>query len=297
MLSSSLQGVVSRLRIIVALVLLAVGLTGCSAVRFGYNQAPELLYWWLDGYVDFDDAQSRRVRDSLGQWFAWHRRTQLSDYVDLLQRAQAEMPADTTPDRMCRWWDEVRRRGELAVDQVLPAAAELIPSLSAEQIRHIEARYLRNDEEFRKDYLAADPAQRLKDSVKRTLERAEFLYGTLDDEQRERVARLVAASPFDAEAWNAERLQRHKETLQMLRRLSGEPASRDTALATLRAHAQRLTRSPRESYRLYQQKLETYNCAFAASLHNATTPAQRQAAVARLKGWEGDFRPMAAAVD
>lgn len=297
MLSSSLQGVVSRLRIIVALVLLAVGLTGCSAVRFGYNQAPELLYWWLDGYVDFDDAQSRRVRDMLGQWFAWHRRTQLPDYVNLLQRAQAEMPADTTPERTCRWWDEVRRRGELAIDQVLPAAAELIPSLSAEQIKHIEARYLRNDEEFRRDYLAADPAQRLKDSVKRTLERAEVLYGTLDDEQRERVARQVAASPFDAEAWNAERLQRHKETLQMLRRLSGEPASRDTALAALRAHAQRLTRSPREPYRHYQQKLETYNCAFAASLHNTTTPAQRQAAVARLKGWEGDFRALAAAVD
>ena len=297
MLSSSLRGVVSRLRIIVALVLLAVGLTGCSAVRFGYNQAPELVYWWLDGYADFDDAQSRRVREMLGQWFAWHRRTQLPDYAGLLQRAQAEVLADTSPDRVCRWWDELRRRGELAVDQALPAAAELIPTLSAEQIRHIEARYLRNDEEFRKDYLVADPAQRLKDSVKRTLERAEFLYGTLDDEQRERVARLVAASPFDAEAWNAERLLRHRESLQLLRKLSTEPANRDSALAALRAHVQRQTRSPREAYRQYQQKLETYNCAFAASLHNATTPTQRQAAAARLKGWEGDFRALAAVAD
>ncbi len=297
MLLSSLRGVVSRLRIIVALALLAVGLTGCSAVRFGYNQAPELVYWWLDGYADFDDTQSRRVREMLGQWFTWHRRTQLPDYASLLQRAQADVLADTTPDRVCRWWDELRRRGEGAVDQALPAAAELIPSLSAQQIKHIEARYLRNDEEFRRDYLAADPAQRLKDSVKRTLERAEFLYGTLDDAQRERLARLVAESPFDAEAWNAERLQRHKEALQMLRKLSTEPANRDAALATLRAHVLRLTRSPREPYRLYQQKLETYNCAFVASLHNATTPAQRQAAAAKLKGWEGDFRALAAAAD
>ncbi len=294
---SSLRDVVSRLRIIAALLLLAVGVTGCSAVRFGYNQAPELVYWWLDGYADFDDAQSRRVREMLGQWFAWHRRTQLPDYAGLLQRAQVDVLADTTPDRVCRWWDEVRRRGESAVDQVLPAAAELIPTLSAQQVKHIEARYLRNDEEFRRDYLAADPAQRLKDSVKRTIERAETLYGALDDEQRERVARLVAASPFDAEAWNAERLQRHKETLQMLRKLSAEPANRDAALATLRAHVLRLSRSPREAYRQYQQKLETYNCAFAANLHNASTPAQRQAAVAKLKGWEGDFRALAAAAD
>lgn len=297
MLLSSLRGVVSRWRIIAALLLLAVGLTGCSAVRFGYNQAPELVYWWLDGYADFDDPQSRRVRDMLGQWFGWHRRTQLPDYANLLQRAQADVLADTSPERVCRWWDELRRRGELAVDQALPATAELIPTLTAQQIKHIEARYLRNDEEFRKDYLAADPAQRLKDSVKRTLERVEFIYGTLDGEQRERVARLVAESPFDAEAWNAERLQRHKETLQMLRKLSTEPASRDTALATLRAHVLRLSRSPREPYRQYQQKLETYNCAFAASLHNATKPAQRQTAAAKLKGWEGDFRALAAAAD
>lgn len=294
---SSLREVVSRLRIIVALVLLVVGLTGCSAVRFGYNQAPELVYWWLDGYADFDDPQSRRVREMLGQWFAWHRRTQLTDYAGLLQRAQADMLADTTPERTCRWWDEIRRRGELAMEQALPYAAELIPTLAAPQLQHIEGRYARNNEAFRKDYLAADPAQRLKDSVKRTLERAEFLYGPLDEAQRERLTRLVAASPFDAEAWYAERLHRQQEALQALRKLSAEPVSRDTALATLRAHVQRLARSPREPYRQYQQKLETYNCAFVASLHNATTQAQRQAAVTRLKGWEADFRALATELD
>jgi len=297
MLSSSLQGVVSRLRIIVVLAVLSAVLAGCSAVRLGYNQAPELLYWWLDGYADFDDAQSRRVREMLGQWFSWHRRTQLPDYAGLLVRAQADVLADTTPERTCRWWAVLRQRSEVAADQALPYAAELILTLSARQIQHIEGRYARTNEEFRKEYLASDMAQRQKNAVKRTLERAEFLYGTLDDAQRERVARLVAASPFDAEFWYAERLQRQREALQLLRRLSGEPAQRDAALAALRVQIERTVRSPRENYRRYQEKLEIYNCSFAASVHNATTPAQRQAAVARLKGWEADFRALAAAAD
>jgi hypothetical protein len=297
MLLSSLQGVVSRLRIIVVLVVLSGVLAGCSAIRFGYNQAPELLYWWLDGYADFDDAQSRRVREMLSQWFAWHRRAQLPDYANLLVRAQADVLADTTPERACRWWDEVRRRGELAIEQALPYAAELIPMLSAQQIRHIEGRYARNNEAFRNDYLVADPAQRLKDSVKRTLERAEFLYGTLDEAQRELVTGKVAASPFDAEAWYAERLHRQREALQLLSRFAAEPVSRDAALSALRAYIQHMARSPREGYRQYQQKLETYNCAFAASVHNATTAAQRQTAAAKLKGWEADFRALAAAAD
>lgn len=291
------RNVVSRLRIIVALSILAWGLTGCSAVRFGYNQAPELAYWWLDGYADFDDAQTLRVREGLAQWFAWHRRTQLPDYAALLARAQAELPADTTPQRVCRWWDELRQRGERAAEQALPAAAEVMSTLKPAQLQHIERRYARKNEEFRDDFLDKDPARRLDRSVQRAVERAEFLYGSLEAPQRALVAKLVAASPFDPDAWYDERVLRQQEALQLMRRLGSENASRDTALATLRAYGERMARSPREPYRRYQEKLETYNCGFAASLHNATTPAQRQAAVAKLKGWEADFRALAASPD
>lgn len=292
-----LRNVVSRLRIIVVMGLLAGLLAGCSAIRFGYNQAPDLLFWWLDGYADFDDAQSLRVRESLAQWFAWHRRTQLPDYANLLARAQADLLTDTTPDRTCRWWAELRQRGDLAAEQALPYAADLMPTLKPAQIQHVERRYARINDEFRDDFLDKDPARRQERAVARTVERAEFLYGSLEESQRALVARLVAASPFDAEAWYAERLQRQQEALQMLRRLSSENPSRDSALATLRAYGERMARSPREPYRRYQERLEAYNCSFAASLHNTTTPAQRQAAVARLKGWETDFRALSASPD
>ncbi len=293
-----LRSVVTRLRIIVVLLVLAPALlAGCSAVRFGYNQGPELLFWWLDGYADFDDAQSRLVRERLGQWFAWHRRTQLPDYAELLARMQREVLADTTPDRACRFWAELRERGELAAEQALPAAAEVIVTLKPAQIQHMERRYARVNDEFRSDFLDKDPARRLERAVDRTVDRAEFVYGSLDERQRSLVARLVAASPFDAEAWHAERVQRQQEALQMIRRLSNPPADRDTAVATLRVYGERMARSVREPYRRYQEKLENYNCAFAAALHNATTPAQRQVAAAKFKAWETDFRALSASPD
>ena len=49
------------------------------------------------------------------------------------------------------------------------------------------------------------------------------------------------------------------------------------------------------TYRAYQVKLGDYNCAFAARIHNAMTPAQRQAARERLKGWEDDLRALTVA--
>lgn len=294
---SFLRNVVTRLRIIVALLLVSGVLAGCSAVRFGYNQGPELLFWWLDGYADFDDTQARQVRGRLGEWFSWHRRTQLPDYATLLARAQADVLSDTTPDRTCRWFAELRQRGEVAAEQALPLAAEVLTTLKPAQIQHIERRQARVNEEFRSDYLDKDPARRLERSVDRAIERVEFLYGSLDDRQRALVARLVGSSPFDAEAWYAERVQRQQEALQTIRRLAGTGVDRDTAVAAMRAYGERMARSPREGYRRYQEKLESYNCAFAATLHNATTAAQRQAAANRLRGWEADFRALAGSPD
>lgn len=269
-------------------------LAGCSALRFGYNQAPELAYWWLDGYADFDESQSRQVRDELGRWFAWHRRTQLPEYARMLARAQVDALADTSPERACTWWRELRERGETALAEALPPAAELVAGLSAAQIAHVERRQAKSNEEFRSEYLSAEPAQRLKESATRAIERAEFFYGRLDEAQRERVARLVAASPFDAERWFAERQQRQRDAIGLLRRATTEKPGRDATLAMLRAYAHGLFDSPREDYRRYVEKLESFNCSFAASLHNSTTPTQRQALAARLKGWEADFRALSA---
>jgi hypothetical protein len=83
--------------------------------------------------------------------------------------------------------------------------------------------------------------------------------------------------------------------VQTLRRLVAEKADRDRVWPRLRALAERTERSPDPAYRAYQQRLTDYNCGFAARIHNAMTPAQRQASARPLKGWEDDLRALATA--
>ncbi|MEP7102790.1 MAG: DUF6279 family lipoprotein [Burkholderiales bacterium] len=270
-------------------------LGGCSALRIAYGTAPDLAYFWLDRYVDFDDVQTPRVREAIKQWFAWNRRTQLPDYAAQLARAQTEVLADTTPARVCEWQAEVIKRAHTAFDRIAPAAAELVLTITPEQIRHIEQRYAKFNDEFRDDYLQPDPRKRAEENVKRTVDRAETLYGSFEDPQRARIAEGLARSPFDADVWFAERRQRQLDALQMLRKLTAEKATREQALAALNGYVDRLERSPREPYRRYSERLAEFNCAFGASLHNATTAAQRRTAADRLAGWEGDLRAIAAA--
>ena len=284
-----------RSLIIVALCgLLGLG-SGCSALRIGYGTAPDLVYWWLDGYVDFDSSQSPRAREAIRQWFAWHRTTQLPDYAAQLSRAQAEVLADTSAARVCEWQAEVVKRAQVAFERIAPAAADLMLTVTPTQVRHLEQRYAKYNAEFRDDFLQPDPRKRAEKTLERAVDRAEMLYGRLGDTQRSRIAELLARSPFDAEAWLAERRARQQEMVQILRRPSAEGLTREQALAALRAYVKRLRQSPREGYRRYGERLAEFNCSFAASLHNATHTAQRRVAAQRLAGWEGDLRAIAAA--
>jgi hypothetical protein len=283
----------SRLPIIAMMLALAMLLAGCGmALRLGYNQGPSLAFRWLDGYAEFDDAQSLRVRVGLDDFFAWHRRTQLPDYIELLARARSELPGPATAERMCAWSHDLRARVDTALERIVPLAADVLPTLSLQQLASIEKQYARKNEEYRKDFLQRDPARRRKAAVEREIERAEDFYGRLDDGQRALVARSIAESPWDGDVAYAERLRRQHDLVDTARRLAARRAGPAEAEAAVRSYLQRLQRSPHEAYRHYQVRLVDHNCAYAADLHNLTTAEQRAKAAKRLKGYEDELRAL-----
>ena len=262
-------------------------------MKLGYGQASGFAFRWIDRYVELNDAQSLRVRTALDEWFAWHRRTQLPDYAELLVRAQAELVADATPEAMCGWSKEIRGRIDKAIERAVPVAAEVALTLSPAQIAAIEKRNVETNDEFRDDFLQRDPARRRRAAVQREIERAESFYGSLDAAQREFVSRSVANSPYDPEAAYAERQQRQQDLLQLLRRLTAAGAGQAQGEAEIRTWVASFQRSPRDAYRSYAQRVVAHNCAYASALHNMTTVEQRRQAVKKLKGYETDFRALA----
>jgi hypothetical protein len=267
-------------------------LAGCSALRLAYTQAPHLMYWWLDGYVQFDPEQGDRGRDALAEWFRWHRATQLPDYADLLAKAQLQILHDITPTDVCQWVDEIRQRLEVSYDQGVPALAELVHTLKPEQIKRIERRYRRADEEFRDDFLQDTPRERLEQASKRARSRAEMIYGRLSDAQRALLTKGLAESPFDPDRWLVERQLRQREIVDSLRELQAQQADNARIEAALRRFAAHAAESPRPAYRDYQRRLFAHNCALVARLHNSTSPEQRRHGAERLKGWEEDLRAL-----
>jgi hypothetical protein len=281
-----------KLPLIILLISVLFSFAGCSVVRVGYNQADHLAYWWLDRFVDFDETQKVRVRTDLGQWFSWHRREHLPKYAGLLARSRTMVLEDTTPEKTCGIWTEIRGYMDTAFDKALPIAVDITSTLTPQQIQNIERRYAKINEEFDEDHIQGDAEARLKRSIKRTVERAEFFYGKLDNQQREFVTQRLAASPYEVGIWNAERHRRQRDLVQLLRQLTAGTPDREKTQGALRAYMERIYRSPNENYRKYADQVWSYNCGFVASLHNTTTPAQRAHAARKIKGWESDIQKL-----
>jgi Family of unknown function (DUF6279) len=277
-----------------ALLLTVLLLQACSAVKLAYNQAPTLLYWRLDSYADFSDAQSERVHQDLARYLLWHRRQQLPLYADLLQRIRPQLSEPISAEQACQIFEQARSALDGLLDPSQWTLIWLAGELSEEQLQHIERKQASSNAQWRKEWLGLRPEQLLEQRFEQILSRSEMLYGSLDDAQQAALrAALTASSVFDAQLSYAARLRLQQDLLQTLRQIRRERLEIEPARVLLRAYMARAVESPDLAHRRYQQALIREGCAVFSRLHNATTPAQRAQAMQTLKRYEDDFRQLA----
>lgn len=284
---------IAKLMRIIGLPAMAGALTACSAVKMGYSALPELAYWRLDAYLDFDDTQSAHVRDALARLHQWHRSHELPRYVTLLEQAERLAPGEITPAQACRLLDQARERIAALAAHAEPAMAATAASLTAAQLRHLQKHYKRKDTEWRKEWLDVPPETLLQRRVSLMAERAEMLYGTLDEAQRAVVQRMVEQADFDARAAFAERQRRQNDAVQTLHAVSSPPGQPKAQVhAALRGFLQRTQDSPDPVWRSRRDAWQQEICRGFAALHASTTAAQREVAASRLRGYQRDLREL-----
>lgn len=274
---------------IIGLLALALALSACSAIKLGYSNLPELGYWWLDGYLDFEDSQDQRVREDLSRLHAWHRGNELPRLAELLQRLERLAPADVSATQVCAFVPPLRERLQAVTEKAEPSVVTLAVELAPAQLQHLERKYARNVADYRKDWLRLSPADQAEKRAKQLVERMEMIYGSLGAEQKAVLAQQLQRSTFDAQRVLAERQRRQRDTLQTLRKIAGQPVPLDEARTLMRGLLERSLNSPDADYRAYQESLIQETCATLSAVHNSTTPAQRQNAVGRLRGYQRDL--------
>lgn len=285
---------VRSLRIIgvLAAMLLGAALPGCNVMmKLAYNQAPELVYWHLDGHFDFTDTQNVQVRADLDRLHAWHRQTQLPGYIDTLQKLQHQMPQDMDTAKACAVYTDLRRKLMVVSNEAEPLMTKLAGTLHASQMKKLQQHFEKGNADYREDFLESSKTNRKK-RYKEAVNRAEMLYGRLEEKQLDIIGRRIDTSHFDAAVSYRERLRRQQDALQTLRPLADGHSTPEKTQAAVNGLFERTLNSPDVAYRDYFERLTQDICQGFAELHNSTTPAQRLKAVENLHRYERDFKAL-----
>ena len=283
-----------KLCCIIAATACAFFLQACSAVKLGYNQAPDIAYWWLDSYIDFNGQQTPKVRDELTRLFAWHRSTELPKYTALLQKTQAQMPRDVSAEQVCAVYGEARALYNNITEKIQPAVVDLSSSLGVEQIDHLARQYAKKNEEYQRDYLKGSAGDRAAKRLKQAVERSETVYGKLEEPQIAAIKKAIASSSFDAAVWLKERMRRQQDALQIMRKIVAERPDSPAVQSLLRGYLSRSLVSPDPVYRAYAEKMTQESCMSFSDVHATTSAAQRVKAAQTLQGYAADFSALAA---
>lgn len=288
-----LPAIAERIAGIIVALALAVGLAGCSAIRLGYNNLPELAFWWLDGYLDFSDEQEPRVRQELARLHAWHREHELPRLAELLVRMEQMAPGPVSRQQACGIVTEFQARLVQVADRSEPAALALADELAPRQFTHLERKYRKTNETFRRDWIEAGAERMRERRYDQLLDRYERIYGRLDEPQRAVLRRGIEQSSFDPARALMERQRRQQDLLQVLRRLADPATPPPEAAGLLRGWVERVQRSPDPAYRAAQETWVQEGCALFSAVHESTTPAQRDQAARRLRAYQRDLRELA----
>ena len=278
----------------IAALLLACLLAGCSALRLGYANGESITYWWLDSYVDIDRDQKPWVKNHIRNLFAWHRKTQLTDYAQLLARVQPRLQQKLTPAGVKADYAALRQRAMLMVEHALPELADLALALKPAQIEHIEQKFASNNDKYRKDYLRGDLEDRQAFRFKQVMKQAEYWFGDFSAQQEAQIRAASNSRPLNNEWWLEERQRRQQAILQLLRRIQAEKPARDTAIVILREQLPALF-----DIMNYNEHKEFFDASregmfqMIATIVNIATPAQREHARRRLQKLIEDCNAMA----
>jgi len=277
---------------IIGCMLIAAALGGCSAVKLGYDNLDQIAYWWLDAYLDFNDEQSRNLREDLARLHDWHRREELPKAIALLKSMEEAAAGDVTPAQACAFIPRLSERLSAVAEQAMPAAVTLALSLGEPQLVHLKRKYARHNEDFAKDWIRISPRERIDKRLRQFVDRAESFYGQVEASQREALRAAIASSLFDPERTLVERRRRQGEVLAALRRVRDGGVSLADAQPLLRGLVDQQLESPDLGYRTYQRALWEESCRNLATLHNTATAAQREAAVRRLGTYQRQLREL-----
>lgn len=281
-----------RLRILALLLALVAGLAACtSMVGLGYNHADTVAAWQAEQYFDLDGLQKDLFRERFDKLHAWHRQEQLPEYVAFFGDARKRLQAGLQPADVDWFADGLRQRYRTIARRAAPDAAELLATLTPQQIEHLQQRWEKDNRKFASEHRVQGTAEdRRRARAKRMIAQIKPWAGHLTGEQEAKIADMAAGLPDLERQRLDDRIRRQREFLQLLEHRNGDRAEFTQRLTQWLVDWER-GRDPQ--YAKASDAAWRHRNQFFVATAALLTPEQRSHALQRMQTHIGEFRRLA----
>lgn len=161
-------------------------LSGCSS-KFAYNNMDWLVYWYIDDYVELNDAQEDVFDKHLAGWIRWHKSEELDRYIAHLETVRADIEGKALSEERVLWHlDQATQHWERMREELSPQLAEFALTLDDEQVLSLFASLEEDnqeEEEELNELRELSPEERAEKRLEDIREGMEERIGDLTDAQ------------------------------------------------------------------------------------------------------------------
>ena len=192
--------------------------SGCSTVRFAYENADTYLRWKAGTYVDLQGDEADELDDRIDEFHAWHREAARCRNIHSWRRRRRAASATGCRVPDLDWgYDAARGQARESLRKAAELAAPMLDRMTPAQVAQIERRLADENRQFHRDNLRGSERDRRRKRARFVVDRLEDWVGKLSQAQVERVREYAERMPLIDELRDRDRRRLQREVLGIIR--------------------------------------------------------------------------------
>jgi hypothetical protein len=286
-LSKPLQTI--KITAICCLVLL---ITACSTVRFAYNQGDTLIRWWIDDHIGLTAEQEVLTRELLEQQFWWHRTEQLAEVSKTLEQLRRQLHRPLSTQEVSQFSDDLKKFMYAIAKKSTPDAAKIFVTLQNNQIEKMQKRMQKGNEKFAKEWLPPSVEKQNKVRADKVIDRVEWLFGTINKEQEEKIRQHIKNNPLDMNMVYQERLRRQNDLIKIVKTIHQNKLNQQQAEELLTIYMKNFEYGTTKEQQDFGKKRAAIGIQLSSFITHTMNDEQRKYASGRVETWALDVQEL-----
>ena len=286
-LSKPLQTI--KITVICCLFLL---ITACSTVRFVYNQGDTLIRWWIDDHIGLTADQEFLTRELLEQQFWWHRTEQLTDVSKTLEQLRRQLNRPLSTQEVDQFSDDLKKLIYAIAKKTTPDAAKLFVTLQSNQIETMQKRMQKGNEKFAKEWLPPGLEKQNKIRADKVIGRVEWLFGSINKEQEEKIRQHIKNNPLDMNIVYQERLRRQNDLIRIIKSINQNKLNQQQAEELLTVYMKNFEYGTTKEQQDFGKRRAALGVQLSSFITQIMNDEQRKYASGRVETWALDVQEL-----